>query len=137
MPVSGASPWAAGLWGLLPAGSQVCVHSRPTAKAVCFRVSCNASFVCPAPLLDAAGTAPLADCAGHGTCLPGTPQAAAASCACDAGWGDEGCGTAIAPLSSGVQAAATVATGFWTFYGFQVQSLSFKAVSTNGRWQRM
>ena len=86
------------------------------------RVSCNATYACPAPLLNGAGTAPLAECSGHGTCLPGDGVPQAAGCACDAGWADEGCGTAVTPLSSGVQVAATVATGFWTFYEFQVQT---------------
>ena len=45
-------------------------------------------------------------------------------CACDAGWGDMGCGTAVTPLSSGVQVAATVATGFWSYYELKVLSIN-------------
>ena len=117
-------------------GGDRCQHRLPTLS--CHRadlltlhrrrVSCNASYACPAPLLDAAGTAPLAGCSGHGTCLSGAAAEAAglgasqpAGCSCDAGWGDEGCGTAVTPLGGGDQVADTVGTGFWSFYELQVQ----------------
>jgi hypothetical protein len=93
-------------------------------------VSCNARFQCPAPLINTAGTAPLAGCSGHGSCLSGAAAAAAglpasppAGCACEAGWGDVGCGTAVNPLRSGRQVDANISTGYWTYYELQVRNL--------------
>ena len=99
------------------------------------RVSCNASYQCPAPLLDAAGTAPLAECSGHGSCLEGAAATAAglpasppAGCACQAGWGDVGCSTAVTPLSSDAQVDANITSGYWMYYELQVRVILRRAM---------
>ena len=93
-------------------------------------MSCDASYQCPAPLLDDADAAPLAACSGRGSCLPAAAAAAAgvptpkpAGCSCDAGWGDEGCGTAVTPLSGGAWISATIMSGYWAYYTLQVRCL--------------